>query len=156
MRHRRTARIDAQNGGDDRIEPLRLRGIAGVRSAAVAESEIAAAGVEQAVIGIAGFRGRVEFDRAHGMGQVRDDVGLAQEFAPRALERVGRRVGRVPLRDDVVIGHVLQAVADRDEVGCFRIPRPVLAMHGVEQAVRREFRVKDEADEAAFQALIDS
>src|SRR6266705_2516434 len=38
----------------------------------------------------------------------------------------------------------------------FRNPRPDLAVHRVEQAVRREFRVKDEADEAAFQPIIDS
>ncbi len=47
---------------------------------------IAAAGVEQAVVRVAGLRCRIEFHRAHGMGQVRDDVGRAQEFTPRALE----------------------------------------------------------------------
>ena len=47
---RRTARIEAQDGGHDRVEALRLAGCARVRSAAVAESVVAAAGVEQAVV----------------------------------------------------------------------------------------------------------
>ena len=138
---------------NDRIEPLRLRGIALVRPAAVAEPQIAAAGVEQAVIRIAGLRGRIEFHRAHGVGQVQDDVRDAQELAPRALERVGSRVRRAPLRDDVVIGHILQPVPGWDEIRRFCIPRPELGVHRVQQAIRREFRVKGEADESGCEAF---
>ena len=130
-------------------------GIARVRPAAVAEPVIAAADVEQTVVGIAGLCRRIEFHRAERMGQVLNDVGRAQELTPRALERAGGRVGRAPFGDDVVVGHVLQGVADRNEVRLFRIPRSVLAVHRVPQAVGREFGVKDETDEAAREAFID-
>src|SRR5882762_1244627 len=89
------------------------------------------------------------------MSQVGDDVGLAKHLAPRALERIGCRVRCVPLRDDVVIGYVFQTVPDRNEIRYFRIPRASLAMDRVEEAVLRKFRVKDKADEAAFQPVID-
>src|SRR5258705_10382655 len=101
MRDRRTARIDAQDGGDDRIEALRLKRIARVRSAAIAEAMIAAAGVEQAIVGMAGLCRGVELDRAHRMGEGGDDVWFTQDLAPRALESIGRRVRRVPLGNDV-------------------------------------------------------
>src|SRR5262245_66560484 len=57
----RTARIEAQDGGHDRVEALRLTGRVRVRSAAVAESVIAPARVEQPVVRLAGFSGRIEF-----------------------------------------------------------------------------------------------
>src|SRR5258705_12540956 len=101
MRDRRTARIDAQDGGDDRIEALRLKRIARVRSAAIAETVIAAAGVEQAVVLIAGLGCRVELDRAHRMGEGGDDVCFTQDLAPRAFESIGRSALRVPLGNDV-------------------------------------------------------
>src|SRR5205823_3680686 len=47
-RYRRTARIDPKYGGNDRIEALCLARIRGVRSSAVAESEIASARVKEA------------------------------------------------------------------------------------------------------------
>src|SRR5262245_25069142 len=88
------------------------------------------------------------------MGQVRNDVGRAQELAPRSLERIGSRVGCVPLRDDVVVSDILQSVPGGDEVRRLWIPWPALAVHRVEQAIHREFRVKDETDETAFEAVI--
>ena len=54
--HRRTARVDAEDRADHRVEPLCLRRVVGVRPAAVAEPEIAAARVEQAVVAIARLR----------------------------------------------------------------------------------------------------
>jgi hypothetical protein len=89
------------------------------------------------------------------MGQGRHDVGGAQELAPRACERAGRRVGCAPLGDDVVEVHVLHAEADRNEVGGLGIAPAVLGMHGVEQAVGRELGVEGETDEAALQAVVD-
>src|SRR6185503_7080063 len=61
-RDRRAARIDAQDGGYDRIETLRLRRVALVRPAAVAEPMITAADVEQPVVGVPGLHRRVELD----------------------------------------------------------------------------------------------
>ena len=81
-RHRRTARIDAQDRGDDRVEPLRLAGIVRVRSAAVAEPEIAAARVEQAVVGRARLRRRVELDV-----RPSDASGCATMWATRSSSR---------------------------------------------------------------------
>ena len=121
---------------------------------AVAETKVAAAGVEQTVIRIAGLRCWIELHRAHGMGQVRNDVGRAQEFAPRPLERVGSRVDCVPLLDDVVVRDILQSVPGWNEVRRFWIAWPALAVHRVEQAIHREFRVKDETDETALEAVI--
>src|SRR5258708_28059053 len=89
------------------------------------------------------------------MSQVGDDVGLAKHLAPRALERIGCRVRCVPLRDDAVIGYVFPTVPDRNEIRYFRIPRASLAMDRVGDAVLRKFRVKDKADQTAFQSAID-
>ena len=83
----RTARIDAQDGADDRVETLRLAGIVRIRPAAVAEPEIAAARVEQAVVGRAGLRRRVELDVAERVREVRDDVGDAEQLAPACRRR---------------------------------------------------------------------
>ena len=107
--HRRTARVDPQNGADHRVEPLGLAGIARVRSAAVAEPQVAAARVEQAVIGRAGLRRRVELDVAERMREIGDDVRHAEQLTPGALEGVRSGVGGVPLGDDVVVGHVGRA-----------------------------------------------
>ena len=117
---------------------------------------IAAAGVEQTVIRIARLRRRVELDRAHRVSEVVDDVRLTKQLAPRARERVGRRVGRVPFRDDVVVRHIGRREPGRNEVGRLRVAWSALGMHRVEQAVRRELRMKGEADEAALQPVVDS
>ncbi len=137
------------------FKTLCLRGIARVRSAAVAESMIAAADVEQAVVLAPGLGRRVELDRAERMRQVGDHVGGAQELTSCARKHVGGRIRRAPLRDDVVVGHVLQAVAGWNEVGLRRVVRAVLRMHGVEQAVLRELRMEDECDEPAREPVID-
>src|SRR5919108_2388883 len=60
VRLARAARIDAQDRRDHRIQALRGARIVGVRAPAVAEAEIAAARVEQAVVRRAGARGRIE------------------------------------------------------------------------------------------------
>ena len=59
VRYRRAARIDAQDSGDDRVEALGLAGSARIGPAAVAESVIAAARIQQPVIRITRFRRRV-------------------------------------------------------------------------------------------------
>ena len=142
---------------DDRVEPLRLRWVARVRSAAVAESVIAAAGVEQAVVGIAGLRGRVELDRAHRMREVRDDVrrrAAARAACPRTTFAAGLR--RVPLGDDVVVGHVLRPRNPGGmKSGVLGLPGAALGVHGVEQAVARELGMEGEADEAALEPVVD-
>ena len=63
LRHRRTARIEPQDRGDDRVETLRLSRIVGIRPAAVAESKVAAARVEQTVVFGARLGRRVEARR---------------------------------------------------------------------------------------------
>src|SRR5438094_4479840 len=55
VRDRGAARIEAQDGGHDRIQPLRLARVACVGPAAIAEAMIAAARVAQTVIGVAGL-----------------------------------------------------------------------------------------------------
>ena len=147
--------IDPQNRGHDRVEPLRLTRISAVRSGAVAEPEIAAAGVEQAVVRRAGPGRRVELDVAHRVCQRLHDVGDAQELAPRALERVRGRVLRPPLGDHVVKVHVGRREAGRDEVGRRRVARRPFGVDCVEQAVLRELRMEIEADEAALEAVVD-
>ena len=89
------------------------------------------------------------------MRQVGDHVSLAQELASGARKDVGGRIRRVPLRDDVVVGHVLQPEPRRDEVGRLRIARPALRVHGIEQAIARELRMKDKPDESALQPVVD-
>ena len=116
---------------------------------------IAAADVEQAVVDAPGLGRRVELDRAQGMRQVGDHVGGTQELASGARKHVGGRIRRAPFRDDVVVGHVLQPVPGRDEVGRRRIARPMLRMHGVEEAISRELRMKDKCDESATQPVVD-
>ena len=58
-------------------------------SAAIAESVIASAGVEQSVIRIAGLRIRVKLHRAHRVREICDDVSLTKEFTSGAFENVG-------------------------------------------------------------------
>ena len=116
---------------------------------------IAAARVKQSVVGIAGLRGWVEFNRPYRMREICDDVGFTKEFSPCSLENVGSRVGCMPLRDDVVVGHVFQREPGRDEVGRLGIAGTALSVHCVEQAVSRELRMKDEADESTLQPVID-
>src|SRR5881394_1712485 len=60
-----TAGVETEDRGDDRIESLRLCGVARIRSAAVAEPVVAAAGVQQAVVRISGLGGRIELHGAH-------------------------------------------------------------------------------------------
>jgi hypothetical protein len=151
----RAARIEPQDRGRDRVEPLRLAGGIRVRSSAIAESMIAAAGVHQSVIGIAGLRRRVEVNRSHGVGQILNDVSFAQQLSSCSREKVGGRIRGVPFRDDVVVGHILQREAGRDEVGSPGVVRPALGMHGVEQAIAREFGMKREADESALEPVVD-
>ena len=116
---------------------------------------IAAAGVQQSVIGIARLRGRVEFNRSHRVGQVLHDVSFAKQLSSCSREHVSGGIGGVPFRDDVVIGHILQREAGRDEVRRPRIARPTLGMHGVEQAIPGEFRMKHESDESALEPVVD-
>jgi hypothetical protein len=147
---------DAQNGADHRVEALCLAGIARIRSAAVAESQVAAARVQQAVIRRTGLRRRVELDVTDRVSEVVDHVGHAKELAPRAREGIGRGVGGAPLRDDVVVGHIGRRKSWRDEVRRRRIARRALAVHRVEQPVPREFRVEVESDDSALQPVVDS
>ena len=82
-------------------------------------------------------------------------MGFAKQFSSCSRENVGGGIRRVPFRDDVVIGHVFQREAGRDEVGRLWIARPTLGMHGVEQAVSRKLRMKDESDESALEPVVD-
>ena len=116
---------------------------------------IAAADVEQAIVFAPGLCRRVELDRAQGMRQVGDHVGRAQELTPGARKHIGGRIRRAPLRDDVVVGHVLQSVPGRDEVGLCRIARPALGVNRVELAVARELRMKDKRDKSAREPVVD-
>ena len=149
------SRIDAQDRGDDGVEALGLRGVVGARAAAVAEAEIAAAGVDQAVVGRPGPGRRVELDRAHRVGQVLDDVRHPQQLAPGALEPVRRWRRRPPLRDHVVMGDVGRREPRRNEVGRLRIAGGTLAVHRVEEAVGRELGMEGEADEPALEPGVD-
>ena len=79
----------------------------------------------------------------------------AQQLAPGPRERVRRRVGRMPLGDDVVVGHILQRESGGDEVERRVIARRAFAVHGVEQAVARELGVKGESDEPALEPVVD-
>ncbi len=115
---------------------------------------VGAAGVEQTVIHVAWFGVRVEFNRAHGVCVVLSDVSRAQQFAARSFKFIGGWIVGVPFGEDVVIGDVFQAVADRDEVGDFGIVWPSLPVNGVEQPILGELRVKHEPDKAALQALV--
>src|SRR4029453_5720223 len=133
------------------MEALFLPGIALVRSAAVAEPEIATARVEQAEVGRTRLRRWVELDVTDGMREIPHDVRHAKPLAPGAFERVRRRARRVPLRDDVVVGHIRGRDARRDEVRGCRITRTALGMHRVKEAVACEFWMEVEADEPAFQ-----
>jgi hypothetical protein len=89
------------------------------------------------------------------MRKVRYHVGRTQELTSGARKHVGGGIRRVPLREDVVVGHVLQSVPGRNEIGLRRVVRPVLRVHRVEQAVPRELRMKDERDEPAAQPVVD-
>ena len=79
---------------------------------------------------------------------------VAQEFPARALERVRRRRGRVPLGDDVVVRDVGDREARRDEVRRRRIAGRALAVDRVQQPVLRELGVEREADEAALEPVV--
>ena len=116
---------------------------------------VAATGVQQSVVGIARLRRRVEFDRSHGVGQVLHDVSFAKQLSSCPREHASGGIGRVPFRDDVVIGHVLQREARRDEVRRPGIARSTLGMHGVEQAIPGELRMKHESDESALESVVD-
>src|SRR5262249_43029986 len=147
---------ETQDGGHDRIQPLRLARIARVGPAAIAESMIATARVKQPVIGIAGLGRWIELDCTHRMRQVGDNMRLAKQLAPCTLKCVGGGIGRVPFSNDVVIGDVLQAVADRNEVGFLWIAGPALSVHSIEEAVLRKFGMKDKSDETAFEAVVNA
>ena len=74
--------------------------------AAVAEPQIAAARVEQTVVGRTGLRVGLNSTSPERVRERGDDVRDAEQLAPGALEGVGGGVRRVPLGDDVVVGHV--------------------------------------------------
>src|SRR5215467_10621391 len=65
VRHRWASGIDAKDRRHGRIQALRLQGIARVRTTAVRETMIGAAGIEKAIVLIAGLRERIEFDGTH-------------------------------------------------------------------------------------------
>src|SRR5213594_73287 len=88
------------------------------------------------------------------MRQVGDHMRLAEQLAPCTLKCVGGGIGRVPFGNDVVIGDVLQSVADRNEVGFLWIAGPAFSVHGIEQAIPRKFRMKDKSDETAFEPVV--
>ena len=154
-RRRRAARIEPENRADERVEPLRLARVIGIGAAAVAEPEIAAARVEQAVIAVARLRGRIEFEVAVRVGQVGDHLADAKQLAPGAGERVRGRVGRVPFGDHVVIVHVRPCVSGRNEARRRRVAGRALAVHGIEQPVAGKFGMEDEADEPALEPVVD-
>ena len=154
-RGRGTARIDPQDRGHDRVEPLRLTRIVRVRSAAVAERQIADADVEQAVVGSTRLRRRIEFDVADRMKQAADNVADAQNFAPRTGEGVRRRVGGVPLRDDVMESDIGSRESGWDEIRDRRIPHDAFGVGRVEQSVAGEIRMEVEADESTGQPVVD-
>ena len=60
----------------------------------------------------------------------------------------------MPLGDDVVIRHVVRAVARRNEVRRRRVTVDALEMDAVPQAVALKVRMKVEADEAAFEPRV--
>ena len=90
------------------------------------------------------------------MNQVGHHVGSAQELTSGACKHAGGRIRCAPLHEDVVVGHVLQAVPGRDEVGRRGIAGRMLGMRGVEQAVSRELRMKDKRDESGAQPVVDA
>jgi hypothetical protein len=150
----RAARIDAQNCRHQRIEPLRLIRVARIRAATVAEAEVAAARIEQSVIGSPGPRRGVEADVTERMARIGHDMRYTQQLAARARERAGRGVSGMPLRDDVVIGHVRWAEPRRNEIRRGRIARGTLEVHGVKQTVARELGMEIETDEAALEPRV--
>src|SRR5262249_11133898 len=142
--HLRTARIETQDRGDDRIKTLRLGGDARVWTSSVAEAVIAAARVEKSVVGIARVCRRLELERSHWMRQIGDDVSLAQQLTLRSFENIGGGIRGVPFRDDVVVRHIFQSIPRRNEVGCLRIARPALRVNGVKQSVLHKLGMKHE------------
>src|SRR5207247_8781459 len=84
--YRRTARVDAENRADHRVEALCLSGIARMRPSAVTEPQVAAAGVAQAGIGRTGLRRRVELHVAERVGEVVHDVADAEQVQTGPLE----------------------------------------------------------------------
>src|SRR5262249_56604434 len=85
-----------------------------------------------------------------------DSMGLGEQPVPCTLKCVGGGIGGVPFSNDVVIGNVLQAVADRNEVGFLWIAGPALSVHSIEEAVLRKFGMKDKSDETAFEAVVNA
>ena len=130
-------------------------GIVRVRAAAVAEAVIAAARIEQTVVGRSWLRGRIETHEAHRVRQVHHDVRPAIELAPGPFEHVRGGILRPPLGDHVVVRDVLHRVARRNEVERRRVAHRALAVHGVKEAVLRELGMEVEPDEAALQPVVD-
>src|SRR5690606_1444152 len=93
-RLRGAPRVDAQDRRDDGIEPLRRRRVVRVRPAAVAEAEVAAARVQEAVVVIARRGRRIEADEAERMRRVRHDVRDTQQLPMAPFERARARVVR--------------------------------------------------------------
>src|SRR5207253_2569134 len=126
-----------------------------VRTAAVAEAQVAAARIEQPVVGRAGSRRRIELDRAERMTRELHHVPVAQELAPRPRERARLRIRRVPLRENVVVRDVARPEARRNEVELRGIPGGALEMRAVPQAVAREVGMERETDEAALEPAVE-
>src|SRR2546425_924671 len=80
---------------------------------------------------------------------------LTKEAERDGSYRVAKRLQAVVLNaEGHMIGHVLQAIADRNEVGFLWIAGPAFGVHRVEQAVLRKFGMKDESDETAFEPVV--
>jgi hypothetical protein len=150
----RAARVDAQDRRDQGVQALRRTRVVRVWPAAIAEAEIAAARIQQPVVGRPRPRGRIELDGAQRMARELHDVRNAQELAPRSRERARLRIGGVPLREDVVKRGVARPVAGRNEIGPRGISRGILEMHAVPEAVAREIRVERKTDEAALEPRV--
>ena len=132
------------------------RGIHRIRSSPVAEPQVAAARVQQAVIGVAWLQSGIELDMAERMRKVIDDVRDAKQIAPRSLEGVRSGVAGTPLGNDVVISRVILRESRRDKVRRRRIARRALAVHRVKQPVARKFRMEVEPDKSALEPVVDS
>jgi hypothetical protein len=89
------------------------------------------------------------------MREILHDMGDTQELAPSALERAGRGIVRAPFGDHVVVGRIRRGEPGRHEVRRRRVPRRVLAVHRVEQAVAHELGMKVETDEPALEPAVD-
>ena len=152
----RTARVNAKYGADDGVKTLQLSRVDGIRSSAVTEAQVAAAGIQKAVVFLSRIGRRVESNVPERVKEPVDHVGHPQQFPPGTVEYTGRRIVGAPLGDDVVIGHVIGPEAWRNEIRIGIVAGRVLAMNGVEEPVAGKFRMKPEADKAALQSRVNA